>query len=234
MATNLTLLLASLYLALGCNVAPQKAEARNLVADSTIKSKATESSGSGAKTRALTNDVAAADMSRIQGDAKAPVWVIVMSDFQCPVCKAWHDQVYNAFYKEYVAIGKVRFAYVNFPLKRHQHSFEAAEAAMCSGVQGKFWPMQEQLFATQEKWSEMPSVDSYFTQLAQKSGVDVTRYKSCIQSHTTRDLIQSDYDRGVQAGVDGTPTIFVQNRMIPRIALEDVRVAINDALAAIK
>src|SRR5437867_3948342 len=35
-----------------------------------------------------------ADRARIQGDSAAPVWIVELSDFQCPYCKQWHDETY--------------------------------------------------------------------------------------------------------------------------------------------
>src|SRR5262245_5592563 len=83
--------------------------------------------------------VTAADLSRVKGDSTAKVGLVIISDFQCPYCKTWHDSTAATIEKEYVATGKVRMAYVNFPLRMHPHAREASEAAMCSGAQGKFW-----------------------------------------------------------------------------------------------
>ncbi|HMH86433.1 MAG TPA: thioredoxin domain-containing protein, partial [Gemmatimonadaceae bacterium] len=89
------------------------------------------------------SNITRADLARIQGSASAPVWVIEVSDFQCPYCKQWHDQTYAAFRDQYVNTGKVRLAYVNFPLASHVHAWPAAESAMCAGAQGKFWQMHD-------------------------------------------------------------------------------------------
>ena len=101
------------------------------------------------------SNITRADLARIQGSASAPVWVIEVSDFQCPYCKQWHDQTYAAFRDQYVKTGKVRLAYVNFPLSSHAHAWPAAESAMCAGAQGKFWQMHDALFTTQNKWEAM-------------------------------------------------------------------------------
>src|SRR5438270_1961275 len=81
------------------------------------------------------SNITRADLARIQGSPNAPLWVIEVSDFQCPYCKQWHDQTYTAFVAQYVKTGKVRLAYVNFPLGIHVHAFPAAEAAMCAAAQ---------------------------------------------------------------------------------------------------
>src|SRR5437868_5456634 len=55
-----------------------------------------------------------ADKARIHGDTAAKVWLVEISDFECPFCKRWHDQTYPALVRNYVQTGKVRMAYVNF------------------------------------------------------------------------------------------------------------------------
>ena len=60
-----------------------------------------------------------ADAGRIQGSPSAPVWLVEISDFQCPYCKQWHDSVYPALKREYIDKGFVRMAYVHLPLNIH-------------------------------------------------------------------------------------------------------------------
>ncbi|HSU93071.1 MAG TPA: thioredoxin domain-containing protein, partial [Gemmatimonadaceae bacterium] len=67
-----------------------------------------------------------ADHARIEGSASAPVWVIEVSDFQCPYCRQFHDDTYGELKRAYVDSGKVRLAYVNFPLSMHRNAFAAS------------------------------------------------------------------------------------------------------------
>src|SRR5829696_3547338 len=99
--------------------------------------------------------VQAADRGRIDGDSSAKTWVIVASDFQCPFCKQWHDETYKPFMDQYVRTGKVKVAYINFPLGQHQNAVITAEAAMCAGAQNKFWQYHDMLFDSQEKWAQV-------------------------------------------------------------------------------
>ena len=57
-----------------------------------------------------------ADHARVQGSATAALWVVEVSDFQCPFCRQWHEQSYQAIKSQYVDPGKIRFAYINMPL----------------------------------------------------------------------------------------------------------------------
>src|SRR5512141_1602286 len=79
--------------------------------------------------------LAAADRGRIAGDSSAKTWLIIASDFQCPFCKQWHSETYRQFLDEYVRSGKIRVAYINFPLGQHQNAVPTAQAAMCASAQ---------------------------------------------------------------------------------------------------
>ena len=96
-----------------------------------------------------------ADRARTMGNPAATVWVVEVSDFQCPYCRAWHDSSYAAIKKQYVDAGKVRLAYINFPLAMHKNALPAAQVAMCSAAQDKFWPMQDALFDSQAAWEHL-------------------------------------------------------------------------------
>src|SRR3954468_23378734 len=87
----------------------------------------TSNAGQGVSDSARDNAVLArADAARIQGSKDAPVWIVEISDFQCPYCKMWHDSTYPAIKKQYVDAGIVRLAYVNLPLSMHPNSVPAA------------------------------------------------------------------------------------------------------------
>src|SRR5205085_7650403 len=78
-----------------------------------------------------TTIISRADAGRTAGSEGAKVWLIEISDFQCPYCRQWHDSTYPTIRREYVDAGKVRMAYVNLPLSMHANAMPAAEAAMC-------------------------------------------------------------------------------------------------------
>lgn len=157
---------------------------------------------------------AAADSGRIQGAPGAKVWLIMASDFQCPYCKQWHDQSYEALRKEYVASGRARAAFMNFPLDQHPQAMPASEAAMCASAQALFWPYHSALFATQERWAAAADARPVFDSLATAVGADLTRFRRCTASHVMRPLIEADRERMERSGVRSTPSFFVGNRPI--------------------
>ena len=177
------------------------------------------------------SNITRADLARIQGSPTAPLWVIEVSDFQCPYCKQWHDETYKAFINQYVKTGKVRLAYVNFPLGIHAHAFPAAEAAMCAGVQNKFWPMHDSLFASQPRWESSTNPQATFDTLARATGVDITRWRDCVQSGKMKSLIQADHDRASQAGVGATPSFLIGDKLLAGAQpLSDMQRVIDSAL----
>lgn len=177
-------------------------------------------------------DVTAADKGRIAGDANAKTWLIVASDFQCPFCKQWHDESYKLIYDEYVRPGKIKVAYVNFPLAQHQNAMPAAEAAMCASAQGKFWPFHEALFATQKQWETLPVTDAVMDSIATVVGLDKLAWKRCIQSGKMKPLILADRDRSSAAGVESTPTFLIGNRVLVGAVVPDsLRAALNAEIA---
>jgi protein-disulfide isomerase len=148
-----------------------------------------------------------ADRNRIQGDATAPVWVIVASDFQCPYCRTWHEETYPSLVRDYVRTGKIRLAYLNYPLNSHRNAWPAAEAAMCASVQGMFWEMHDAIFVNQARWSAMPNATQLFDSLAvNKFALNPDEWRSCMSSHATAALVQADFERLRSAGGETTPS----------------------------
>src|SRR6202165_4891786 len=181
------------------------------------------------------SDGVKADLARIQGSPNAPVWVIEVSDFQCPYCKQWHDETYPVFRDQFVRTGKVRLAYVNFPLAQHQYAWPAAESAMCAGAQGKFWEMHDALFNTQSKWEAQPTPTSFFDSLARAQGVDAARWRQCVQSGKMKSWIQADHDRAQTAGAASTPSFMIGDKiLVGAQPIEELRRAIDSAMVKSK
>ncbi|MFL5582675.1 MAG: DsbA family protein [Gemmatimonadaceae bacterium] len=174
-----------------------------------------------------------ADRGRIQGDSAAPVWVVVISDFQCPYCKQWHDAVYPSLKRDYVDTRRVRLAYINYPVRGHQNAWPAAQAAMCASAQGRFWQMHDAIFATQARWSPQPSAQPLFDSLAASVAVrDLAAWRKCVKDEALRPLIQADQERSVRAGIRATPTFIIGQAVVEgALGLDEMKVRLDSALA---
>ncbi len=173
--------------------------------------------GAAADTAPADPRVAIADTARILGDPAAKVWLVMASDFQCPACKLWHDSFAPEIMRDYVATGKVRFAYTNFPLDHiHMNARAASEAAMCAAAQGgqKFWGMHDRLFAKQEEWAPVPDPVPQFRQLAIEAGVDTAAWNKCLIDDVMVPVVEADRERGRAGGVNQTPYFFVGDQKV--------------------
>lgn len=172
-----------------------------------------------------------ADRGRIEGDSAAKIWIIDASDFQCPYCADWQRSTHEALRAEYVRTGKVKVAFVNFPLEQHPHAMPAARAAMCASAQGRFWPVHDAIFETQERWAALSDAEPAFESIARVAGVRIAEWKSCIASGAMDPLIIADRQRAATAGVNSTPTFIIAGQLIRGGApIEEFRRVIDAAL----
>jgi protein-disulfide isomerase len=141
------------------------------------------------------------------GPDDAPITLIEFSDYECPFCRRWQQEVYQPLLAAYP--GKIKLVYRNLPLTSiHPDAFPAAEAAMCAGDQNAYWQYHDKLFS-----SETLGTDVY-KQYAQDLGLDMTAFDDCITSHKFQQAIQEDSDFAVNLGVRSTPTFFVNGLAI--------------------
>jgi protein-disulfide isomerase len=159
--------------------------------------------------------IAVADSARIMGSPAAKVWLVMASDFQCPACKLWHDKYSAEIMRDYVATGKVRFAYINFPLDdRHPNARAASEAAMCAAAQGKFWGVHDRIFAGQDEWAATPDPVPAFRKIMTEAGMDTVAWNQCLIDDVIIPLIDADQARGRAGGVDQTPYFFIGDQKV--------------------
>jgi len=105
--------------------------------------------------------------------------------------------------KEYIATGKIKYVFLDFPLGFHKQAFKAAEAAHCAGEQGKYWEMHDQIFANQ-KAMEPKDLSGY----AKKIGLDSAKFQQCLDSGKYAEEIKKDMAEGQKDGVSGVPAFF--------------------------
>ena len=172
-----------------------------------------------------------ADRGRILGPDSA-MWVVMISDFQCPFCKQWHEQSMAEFERDFITTGKVRFAYLHLPLTSiHPHAQAQAEASMCAGVQGKFWPFADALFRSQAVVKGMSSATPLFTRFATQLGLDRAAFEQCLGSPVIKQLVANDIAQANTAGVQSTPTFLIGDFLVQgALPYPTFRKAVDSAL----
>jgi protein-disulfide isomerase len=166
----------------------------------------TVAAGGGAPTVANVN----IENNYFKGDEDAPVTIVEFSDFQCPFCSRFFVQTLPSIQQQYIATGKVKLVYKDFPLDSiHPEATPAANAARCAGDQGKFWEFHDLLFANTQTLGDA-SYKAWATQL----GLDTATFNSCVDSQEHLSAIRQDLVEGQQAGIRGTPGFLLNGRII--------------------
>jgi len=156
------------------------------------------------------------------GSETAPVVVEEFADYQCPSCAT-----VAPFLKEINSIygNKIKFVFRNFPLVAiHDKAYDAAVAAEAAGLQdrNKFWEMQNQLFRNQNIWSKSADYKTLFEGYAKLIGLDVERWKADVAGPVAKSRVDADLQRSRSAAITSTPSVFVNNVLVPYDKLRSV------------
>lgn len=158
-----------------------------------------------------------------RGPAAARLTIVEFSDFQCPFCRTGAEAL-TAIAKAYPK--DVRVVFKQFPLESHSQAALAAEASLAAHAQGKFWEMHDRIFANPRALTE-----ANFIAWAKEFGMDVPRFASELASHKYQNAVQAETREGLDAGVEGTPTVFLNGRPYRgAVTLEDLQPAVAAAL----
>jgi len=145
-------------------------------------------------------------------DVNAQVTLIEYSDFQCPACENYYYFVEKLLQDE--PTSTVRFIYRYFPLPQHANAIPSAMATEAAGLQGKFWDMYSLIFKNHADWTELTDPTSVFVGYATTLGLDTAKFTADLKNATSTSVVQADLASGQVAGIDSTPTFFVNGKAI--------------------
>ena len=142
------------------------------------------------------------DDDHFRGPQNAAVELVEYGDYECPHCR----QVNDIRRELRARIGdKYRYIYRHFPItSSHTHAQMAAEAAEAASAQGKFWEMHNLLFKHQGELDQ-----DHILQYAAEIGLDMERFKRELTEGVYTKRVNDDFESGIQSGVHGTPTFFI-------------------------
>ncbi|MBM3256763.1 MAG: hypothetical protein FJY98_00320 [Candidatus Liptonbacteria bacterium] len=170
----------------------------------------------------------------VLGDAKAPVTLIEYGDYQCLFCGRFFSDIEPGIRDEYVRAGKVKIIFRNFQFLGPE-SAAAGLAAECAREQGQFWGYHDALYRAEIADGKEHNGNlnkDLFLRLAKELKLDEKKFTSCLDSGKYLDHVEEETNGGRTAGVDATPTNFVNETKIRGLAPGDTRVveAIEAAL----
>lgn len=151
------------------------------------------------------------------GNKDAKVTIVEFSDLQCPFCKRFFDDALVQIKKEYIDTGKVKFAFRHYPLTQiHPNANKASSAVECANEQGKFWEYHDLLFKNQDSWASLDNASAVtkFKEYAGTLGLNGGQFNSCLDSDKYKANIDKDLADGSTAGVNGTPSTFVNGQNV--------------------
>lgn len=156
---------------------------------------------------AATPDV---DRNKAQGNPTAPVRLEIFSDFTCPHCKHFHEEVLPQLMKDYVIPGKVYVVDRAFPLTGggHEHSREAFEYATAAARIGKYQQVADALYAQQATWAMNGNVWGTVAG-AIPQAADQAKVRAMAKNPDVTAEIDAEYQEAISAGLNQTPTLIL-------------------------
>lgn len=148
----------------------------------------------------------------VLGNIDAPIEIVEFVDFQCPYCKEFAQLIVPALKATYIQAGQVKLIIKDFPLENHANARNAALAVNCAHALGgndAYFHLHDLLFDRQGDWDVEAAAPEIFREYAAEVGLDITKFNDCVQEKRPGSDIESDRRDGVDLGVNGTPTFFV-------------------------
>ncbi len=208
------------YLAWGRGMAGQSAQ-------QAAQPKAQAGAEQEAQTTPQRYDIPIGENDPSRGPTDAAVTIIEFSDYECPYCQRFHQQVVSQIWEEYE--GQIRYVFKDFPLTNvHPNSLPAASAALCANEQDAFWEYHEMLFSMKEGLSD----EAYLT-YAEDLGLDLDAFSQCVEENRYEEDVLSDLQMAAELGVNSTPTFLING--LPVIGAQPFEVfsqVIDQELAA--
>jgi protein-disulfide isomerase len=152
------------------------------------------------------------------GDPNAPVKVDVFEDFRCSACMIYTQDYEPQIISNYVDTGKVYYSFHSFIVidgnDGTDASYRSANAALCAGEQGQFWNYHATLYANQVSESASLYTNERLAIMAQNLNLDMTAFNQCFAENRYASEIRNDNVEGQSLGIRGTPSIFVDGKII--------------------
>lgn len=151
----------------------------------------------------------------LNGDATGVPVIEIYEDFQCPICQQF-EGINSRYITSLVEEKKAKVVYHILSFIGEE-SVRAANAAACAANEGKFLNYHNALYANQPKsensgeWS-----DQQLFNIASVADVQTASFKKCIEDKTYVTWVEKAAEAGAKAGVNSTPTVFINGKEIDR------------------
>ena len=159
------------------------------------------------------------------GREGAVVTIVEFVDFACPYCQEVSSEMRELAQKY---PNDLYYVFRDFPVTElHPIAQKAAEAGQCAHDQGRFWDYHDKLFQNQD---DLDEEELYL--LAEQINLDIVAFRSCLDLGMNAQEVLDDYEDGIEAGVRGTPTFFINGNRVPGSIPGDVLDLIVESIVA--
>jgi len=151
------------------------------------------------------------DGAYLAASSSATVTLVEFGDYECPACA-----VYAPFVKQVLTEfpGKVNYVFRNYPLPQHKNGSISSYAVEAAGIQGKYWEMQEKVYATQNDWVKSSDPTSLFVEYAKNLELNTDQFLSDMGSQKVKDIVQRDTNDGNTVRLSETPTFYINGKKV--------------------
>lgn len=147
------------------------------------------------------------------GDPNAPVTMEEFSSFSCSACRSFHDSYFKGLLDK-IQTGQLRFVYIPLTNYGSWESTNMARAAICAGVQGKFWEMHDVLFDWQARLATQSNEPRRHSSAAELLGLDRNAFDACYDNQATTDVINAAGTVRDARGIASTPTVYLDGQKV--------------------
>lgn len=161
------------------------------------------------------------------GKIDSKVKLVEYADFECPACATYNPLIKQAIeeYKE-----EMLFVYRNFPLPQHRNAETSARAAVAAYKQNKFMEMSSLLYQNQSEWANSNEADKIFKGYGEELKLDIEKFTKDYNSNETKNLIEQQKQEAYKAGINATPTFFLNGNQIQFGSYEELKQQIEKEL----
>jgi len=164
----------------------------------------------------------------VEGDPNAPITLIEYASFTCPHCAHFNTVELPEIKKKWIDTGKVKLVYRDFPLD--ETAARAAELAQCAG-NDKYFAVVDMIFRGQLNWATASDPIAELSKSFRIAGMGDKEVQACLANQKVADGVIASYRGGEQAGVDSTPTLFINGEQFKGArSLEELDAAFDKAL----
>lgn len=164
------------------------------------------------------------------GRADAPVTIDLYEDFQCPACKRWGETVFPELAANELKQGQARIVFHDFAFLGPE-SLIAARAGHAAANQGRFWDLWAAIYAAQGPENSGALNQAKLVELARGLGLDIDQFTADMAVAAAGPAVDASIARAHELGVNSTPTIIVDGRLLVGAGYEDIAAAVANAAA---